>query len=256
MRSALSSASSAAVSQQIAPLYPKDLVGKTFDEYLVKKYKYQQGRNLRPDQLKKAQQEYRGLLQKALDQQKDALDRLYQNAFSGGAFGSECEGFLVLGSKGLRDSPDELRNLLPLTDAPHENGAVFAPRKWSVLKNDMMLLGAIHAQKPCMIFCRHANPQGNGDSMVNVSDVWDEEHDKPRIFGRELAILQAAGYAPLSHSFQQSLGIVLVCANPEKASRFTLEDVCKAADAIHTPEKILKIFEKSVSDFYSDWKSY
>lgn len=233
-------------------LYPKDLVGKTFEEYLSKKYNYGHRNNFTDREIKKANAEYENLAKVNFQKQLENLNKIYNNIFFQSDCGSCDPGFFVIGSGNLRQRPEERRNLGTLSENSKDTGAIFAPKKWSLLVNDTMLVAAINAVKQCMLYQPPLTDSWE-ERDFQVSDVW--ENDAPRVFARELAILKAAGYVPIQE--HPALGIVLICRDPEKASKFTIADAHSAAENLYHPNELLNFLNEpyTPANFYSSWCS-
>lgn len=127
--------------------------------------------------------------------------QLYLNAFHGKL------PFMVVGNEKLCESQEERYNFgILATDHPFHplnmkgpptemnQGAILSQTKWCVTLNDSYILGAIHAQKSFHLF----EPSGE----LENNTLWDEKFQRPRVLGRELVMLKAAGYQRVDHKYK------------------------------------------------------
>lgn len=91
-----------------------------------------------------------------------------------------------------------------------ESGGVLCDGSWSVFKNDCAILGIIHAGRTCFISREEAKDTDLAAGALEESDdidlsgeLWDTSESRPKVLGREIAMLSAAGYAQVA-SFDQA----------------------------------------------------
>ena len=159
------------------------------------------------------------------------LWNIYHNGLRSGFLEAEDQPpILLLGTKELRTSSKLVHNFKLLSENNH-TGCIFGGN-WSVLRNDLVILSAIHAHKVVMLFL----PQG-----FTANCLWNSEKSSPSMLCREISILYAAGYRRLSYSYENQLGYILTSTNPEKANVFTLNDVTQCCANIN-PELLENLF--------------
>ncbi len=217
--------------ESVPRLYSETLVGSSFEKF--RNRKFQKKANLRQDQLERAQKSYQLLAQKSFEEQRIMLETLYSNAAGCRAYGPEELDFFVIGRNASLANIHTQCNFGVLSDEAGRAGAVFAPKKWSVLKNDVMLIGAIHAGKDCMIIQEDMQ-------KFAISDFVNEKTGMPTIFAREVAILKAAGYIPVC----TPAGTALICQNPQRAGAFTFEDAYEAG-AVEKVDSLARFLNNS-----------
>ncbi|WP_068470151.1 hypothetical protein [Candidatus Protochlamydia phocaeensis] len=66
-------------------------------------------------------------------------------------------------------------------------GAILNATKWWLYINDLAILGAIHADKEFHVVSEEKE-------SLPFEDLWDVKNARPRVLGRELAMLMIAGY--------------------------------------------------------------
>lgn len=171
-------------------------------------------------------------MKQKLESDLPKLWRVYQNGLTSGFLEpNDQPPILLLGTKELRESKNLKTNFKVLSDENNHRGCIFGG-KWSVLKNDLVILSAIHAHKVVML----SLPGG-----FNANCLWNSEKRTPSMLCREISILYAAGYRRLSYSHENQLGYVLTSRNPEIADTFTLTDVTRCCANIR-PELVENLF--------------
>ncbi len=160
--------------------------------------------------------------------------KMYLNAIEG------ILPFMVVGHEGLCESVEMLYNFGVLsTDEPFckkeikgplptemHQGAVLSQSNWSVLLNDSYIFGAIHARKSFHLY----EPEGR----LPNKNFWDDQNQRPRVLGREVMMLKAAGYIRLEHPYP-SLEKVLI---PGADRRVGLKELIAAAEKTESLESI------------------
>lgn len=159
---------------------------------------------------------------------------VYQNGLRSGFLEANDEQppILLLGTKQLRLSSDLVRNFKLLNHEQSKTGCIFSGTSWSILKNDLVILSAIHTRKVVMFFL----PEG-----FTINCLWNSERSTPSMLCREITILLAAGYRRLSYSHENQLGYVLTSRSREIANAFALNDVAKCCANIK-PELVESLF--------------
>jgi hypothetical protein len=181
------------------------LAGREFSSYMGKKFPKAK-LPYRKDQIDRAKKEFDVLVQERFLSFYD----IYSNSVLGGKLEGSNQPVLLLGSERIR-APEVVQNFGGLNSV--EVGAVFNARPWSLLANDLMILGTIHAKK-----------------VVYLGDLerLSETDARTSVLGRELAQLAAAGYKRLEHPYEDTVGAVFVCSNPELADSISLFNLRKA----------------------------
>lgn len=141
-------------------------------------------------------------------------------------------GFKVLGNETLRDDKLALSNFgrlqsprssprsSPVFNEDEQNigGAILSDTTWNVLKNDSVILGAIHA-------CQNVYIPHDKETLCSLPDNELYKSSHMRILTREIVQLSESGYEIIEHKNGKSLGTVLVCKNFEKAKNSTLANL-------------------------------
>ncbi len=113
-------------------------------------------------------------------------------------------------------------------------GSVICDTGWSLLRNDMIILGGIHAG----IEFHLAMPEGKWPSRENV---WDDTSHRMRVFGREIAMLCHAGYQ--LKVLPNQMGYIFYKPCGVDTSSVTLESCRNYAETITAPEQILALLD-------------
>jgi hypothetical protein len=153
----------------------------------------------------------------------------------------------VLGSEELRSSEGvpEMKNFGVLcTTTPAcpkavissgvdiHTGSILCDSSWSVFKNDWAMMGVIHAGRTCYVSKIH-------DRMLH-EDLWDDENRRPKVLGREIAMLHAAGYRQVaSTDLASRYGHTFVALDRELCSKISYADMVKKLKAISFKAQIL-----------------
>lgn len=234
--------------QQAEPYFAPILIGtleSKIKSYLGKKGKLKNGvagvvqRNAFKDRYSKEyNQEVRSQLPR--------LYKIYQNSLHGGDLSqnSPCESNLkILGSEDIRDkhiAVTEQNNFGILNDS--SQGCILNTNNWNLLVNDVVILGAIHSLQDFAVWSLRwgdldlgngvighgAVPMTDSDGWPTIDDdiLWDAKENRPRVAGRELLMLHAAGYELVD---DQNLGMYFVNTDPQKVSDLTLTKICEVA---------------------------
>jgi hypothetical protein len=105
-------------------------------------------------------------------------------------------------------------------------GSILCERYWSVLLNDVAILGFVHAHRDCHVWDGEPRrplsaPVGGG---LSVSEFWDNAAGRSRVLAREIRQLAMAGCFQAADSREVVIGgRVFVCKDHEKADRMTLQ---------------------------------
>lgn len=91
--------------------------------------------------------------------------------------------FILLGRDRIRTQPDLAANFGLCT--AKTTGSILGEHQWSLLINDAFMLGGIHSGKEVLVYM-------NTDFQRKM--LWDDKSCSLTSFGRELAILQFAGF--------------------------------------------------------------
>ncbi len=73
-------------------------------------------------------------------------------------------------------------------------GAIVNDSNWWIFRNDLFMLGAIHAGKEFHISYAGIKPGRHGIPPREV--LWDDKNKRPRALGREILMLAASGFTP------------------------------------------------------------
>lgn len=150
----------------------------------------------------------------------------YENAFNG------FLPFVILGNEKIREEETLLQNMGTLATDPQVNqkkisrfldttspskmngkqlktavkihttqGAILNDSNWWLFRNDMFVLGSIHSGKEFHLASK-AGKEPSDDLL------WDAEHNRPRVLGRELIMLAAAGYQKAEQTTYRKKGRV------------------------------------------------
>jgi len=219
--------------QQNQSHYEKQILKKSLETFVGDKFKKPKFQNSKPvslvhqsQQKQRADAEYYQLFHAQLEKKMQALYGIYMNAFAGGKLGSSEKGIVVIGSSELR-TPLMESNFGHLDET--REGCVFVPNHWDLLKNDLMILGAIHAHK---VFILQYSTKTNAVEDDERAQFWDPTQNAPKTLAREVLMLLAAGYKVWPYKDEDKLGRVFVCTDPEKASAFTLKKANQSVSAI------------------------
>ncbi|MBP9841856.1 MAG: hypothetical protein KBC64_05470 [Simkaniaceae bacterium] len=109
--------------------------------------------------------------------------------------------FLILGTKEIRESDELLKNFGKLTHEEQiSQGQILATDHWSLLLNDVMILGAYMSGVPLQVSSQTVYP--------STADL--HTGDEERILARELKMAKALGYIKgTSKAHETTLGISL-----------------------------------------------
>lgn len=112
-----------------------------------------------------------------------------------------------------------------------ETGSVLCDGSWSVFKNDCVILGIIHAARPCFV-ARFNTKESKEPTPTDLSkDLWDPKLKRPRVLGREIVMLHAAGYIQVASEEQiKRYGHKFVPKDAEAVKKVTLSELLDAVD--------------------------
>lgn len=220
-------------------LCEKDILKKDFQTFVSEKFRKPRSACAKPSnpvhESKKKQAaeiEYRELFRKRVEQEFSTLYAIYKNAYAGGNLASTEKGIVIIGSNELRN-PQILSNFGKLDETTA--GCIFAPSRWNMLKNVLMMLGAIHAHKTFMLQYPAAIKQPEDEMTL----FWDEDHNVPKTLAGEVVMLLSAGYQLYPYQAEEKLGKIFVCTHPDIASAFTLEKAYKVISSLSRTAKVL-----------------
>ena len=112
----------------------------------------------------------------------------------------------------------EYKNFCVLSEAT--DGCILNFSKWNLLINDIVFLAVVHARQNVATY----------DPVKTLEDsaIWDAKEQRVRVTGREIVILQAAGYQRVA--WERMPDEVYFCSSEARSSApLTLFDVCRAA---------------------------
>ncbi|GAB5412243.1 MAG: hypothetical protein ChlgKO_13570 [Chlamydiales bacterium] len=166
-------------------------------------------------------------------------------------------GFKLLGCEKLRENEEYLNTYGVLsTDAPllpsrfalsdevsPSKGSILSDSDWSIFKNDSVMLGTIHTFQTVYI---------DGDpAKLKITFFFDSQENRPRLVGREIAMLIAGGYKQIGNG---DLGLVFGCFDRNLAKQATIPKLIRAAEKIRTEEDFKTLMrENSIS--LSKWNA-
>lgn len=221
--------------------YEAEILKKTFENFIHEKFRKPISYSTKPNipgyeskKLMTAKIEYNELFRKQLETEMPDLYAIYINAYFGGTLGSSENGIVVIGTGELRN-PQILANFGSLNET--SDGCIFAPDHWSLLKNDLMILGAVQAHKAFLL----QYPTETSEPSVEDALFWNETKRSPTTLAREVLMIHAAGYQKLSYKEEQKLGKVFVCADPKTANAFNLEKANLAICDLAKKSKFLRV---------------
>lgn len=127
-----------------------------------------------------------------------------------------------------------------------ESGGVLCDGSWSVFKNDCAILGIIHSGRTCYISrekavdaASMAEAHEESDDIDLSDELWDETESRPKVLGREIAMLSAAGYAQVASCDQaKEYGHMFVPQIRETLSGVTLAQLMAQASKIGSVETL------------------
>lgn len=163
---------------------------------------------------------------------------------------------VLLGDSSLRNRELELNNFGVLscgeTAAPKKvistvptltHGSILNDGKWSILKNDVFILGVIHGHKTAYV--ASLGYEARDELLEEV--FWDQGADRPALPGREITMLYHAGYRQVATEEQAAeYGYTFVCLDSERASNVCLMDLISAAEKIKDLSQIAAMFEPNL----------
>jgi hypothetical protein len=106
-------------------------------------------------------------------------------------------------------------------------GSILCEKYWSVLLNDVAILGFAHAHRDCHLWDGERRrplsaPVGSGE--LKESEFWDDRAGRVRILAREILMLKSGGYFQAADPVEIGIsGRVFVCKNHKKADALTLQ---------------------------------
>lgn len=130
------------------------------------------------------------------------------------------------------------------------SGGVLCDGSWSVFKNDCAILGIIHSGRTCYISrekdngsAASAEAHEESDEIDLSDELWDETESRPKVLGREIAMLVSAGYAQVASEYEaKEYGHMFVPQNRASLSSVTLAELMIQASkiaALETLEELL-----------------
>ncbi len=153
---------------------------------------------------------------------------LYNNSIKSGLFSNTDKIGLTIIGKGLlynEQARDVVKNFGVLDS--ESNGSLIAPKPWSLLANDIIMMALVHSLHDFMIFNpkqSECEKQQQLEVKYNNIKLLIYNEDLLSITAREIAILMLSGYEPLKND---NLGIVLINVDSKKASALTLLKINK-----------------------------
>ncbi|MCX6990839.1 MAG: hypothetical protein NTX49_07255 [Chlamydiae bacterium] len=182
--------------------------------------------------------------------------------------------FMVLGNEEIRVDPELLRNLgilsvdpcpsalailqknfsstTPDVDRLYTHGSIVIDENWSIPFNDALIIRGIHDGIDFQIGLKGAIPT---EKNLWTTDQIDPSKSRPRVFARELAMLQLAGYQ--YHVVRNASGEILETSfkKPEgkDCSKITLQecvDMLKGFKTKADAERLIKMFADPIVHEY------
>jgi hypothetical protein len=135
--------------------------------------------------------------------------------------------FILLGRDQIRTIPDLAANFGLCTT--RTQGSILGERQWSLLINDAFILGGIHSRKDVLVMM-------NKDFKRNM--LWNDKSCSLTSFGRELAILQFAGFQRIS-TFSQTEVIFHLHESAPDPKDITLPEIWAHLKQIRSPDSLL-----------------
>jgi hypothetical protein len=230
--------------------------------------------NFRLDQLKKWIREDKMAVISARESFKERCWTLYSHAYDGDLPA-------VLGSNLLRSDPEAIGNFglisshehgctdvdvirrvqyfwlsslgSPEPDAVLKRGSILCERYWSVLLNDVVVLGFVHSKRECHLWDAAPErplsaPARLGSELVDI-EFWDDRTRRVRVLAREIIMLHRAGYVQAAEVDEiEVCGRVFLCKSPEVAEAITLRNLFEEAtlpfsrkkDSLESLDRMLK----------------
>jgi len=141
--------------------------------------------------------------------------------------------FILLGPDCIRRIPELASNFGLCTSK--NAGSILGERQWSLLINDVFMMGGIHSRKEVLLFLK---------KDINRNMIWNDASCSLTTFGRELAILHFAGFKRGETLCKKEVIFHL----PEDASdpdHITLPLIWSHLKQIRDPEAILAFVNES-----------
>lgn len=120
--------------------------------------------------------------------------------------------FVILGTGGIRENDELTSNFRLLSSMSskkaakeEKTGAILDSQNWSQLLNDIFMMAVVNSRKEV-----HVIPNANGS--INAQSLMNAEGNKLSHFGREIAILLAAGYKRVAAP--PTVGLIFHCFRP------------------------------------------
>jgi hypothetical protein len=125
----------------------------------------------------------------------------------------------------------EYRNFGILSD--ESGGCILDFPNWDLIINDVAFLAAVQARHDVAIL--------NPVKTLEETHLWEAGSNSPRVTGREIVILQCAGYQRCGWSNPSMEQDVFFCpSDSTRTEQISLKDFCRAAKAVPNVEKILR----------------
>ncbi|MBS0620073.1 MAG: hypothetical protein JSS61_01260 [Verrucomicrobia bacterium] len=133
-------------------------------------------------------------------------------------------------------------------------GSILCDKNWNLLKNDAAILGAIHARHTFIICSPTPVPHGHAFTFADVPDdlLFCPKENRPRVLGRELAMLRCSSYEIIEYDQENSLGITLVTRDSKRAQSMELTECLHTLDMLKSAQDIRNLFSEKPL-FYSDF---
>lgn len=160
--------------------------------------------------------------------------------------------------------PVGLRERVPRRpiDSMETRGSILSERYWSVLLNDVAILGVIHGRRECILWDEQETrplsaPSGTG---VYEHEFWDGGSHRTRMLARELLMLKGAGYIQAACSDELSVSSrVFVCKDPRSPESVTLVELFREAMVPYKRKEVAldavnQMFEGRVPEGEEPWK--
>ncbi|MGE0669943.1 MAG: hypothetical protein AB7H48_10095 [Parachlamydiales bacterium] len=136
--------------------------------------------------------------------------------------------------------PDRIRNNANLASSfglctSKTAGSILGERQWSLLINDAFMMGGVHSRKDVLLFLK---------KDINRNIIWNDASCSLTSFGRELAILQFAGFHRGATLCEKEVIFHLPEGAPDP-DHITLPLIWSHLKQIRDPETILAFVNES-----------
>lgn len=128
------------------------------------------------------------------------------------------------------------KRIRPLKELMEEHlhmGGIMNDGNWWIFRNDAFILGGVHG-----------NREFHLEKIPSENLLWDKKANRPRVLGRELIILQLAGYQLYSYKRKKLMGYVFM--PPTKTALPTLMECRSQIKSVNKIQPILDYLNSRV----------